>query len=282
MAMSICGRVAVLVAASAAMVVWWMATAAAQTPSPFSYWQNAAGIVLAPLGGPVPEWRASVGLGVAMLPLYEGSNSYHPVPAPNFDIRYKDIAFASSGDGIGVNVLRGKTYRVGVALGYDLGRNAHVSDRLHGIGNVGDAPELRLFADVALLPFVLTADLRRALGGHEGLIGDLGVYVPVVGRQDLVVFVGPSATFADDRYMQAYFGISTTQSAASTAHFPVYQADGGFKNVGFGAAAIDFLDEHWFLDADLAVERLIDSAGNSPIVQDRNQFAMSLVLGYQF
>ncbi|HUZ72568.1 MAG TPA: MipA/OmpV family protein [Stellaceae bacterium] len=258
----------------------WAATAAAQTPTPFNYWQNAAGIVLAPLGGPVPDWRASVGIGMAVLPLYEGSSRYRAVPAPSFDIRYKDIAFASSGDGVGVNILHGKTYRAGIAVGYDLGRDEDVSGRLRGLGNVEGAPEVRLFAEGVVLPFVLTADLRRALGGNEGLIGDIGAYVPVVARNDLIVFLGPSVTFADDRYMQSYFGISSAQAAA--AQFPVYHAQAGFKNFGVGASAIYFFSDHWFLDGDLSLERLVDSAGNSPIVQDRNQFAASLIMGYQF
>jgi outer membrane scaffolding protein for murein synthesis (MipA/OmpV family) len=260
----------------------WGASASAQTPTPFNYWQNAAGIVLAPLGGPVPDWRVSLGLGMAVLPVYEGAHAYHATPAPSFDIRYKDIAFASSGDGLGINILRGKTYRAGIAVGYELGRDEDVSGRLRGLGNVGAAPEVRLFAEGVVLPFVLTADLRRALGGNEGLIGDIGAYMPVVGRKDLIVFVGPSVTFADDRYMQSYFGISTAQAAASAAHYPVYHAQAGFKNFGVGASAIYFLTPHWFLDGDLSLERLISSAGTSPIVQNRNQFAASMIVGYQF
>lgn len=269
-------------AATLILVLAGASTAWAQTPSPFNYWQNAAGIVLAPLGGPIPEWRVSVGAGAAVLPLYEGSSHYKITPAPAFDIRYKNIAFLSSGDGLGVNLIRGKTYRAGIAIGYDLGRNQHASGRLNGIGNVEAAPEVRLFADVAILPFVVTADVRRAIGGTQGIIGDVGAYLPVVGRKDLVVFVGPSVTMANDRYMQAYFGISRAAADASTAHLPFYRASGGFKNIGIGASAVYFFTKDWFLDGDLSLEHLIGSAGNSPIVQVRDQLGVSLIVGYQF
>jgi len=259
-----------------------MAAASAQTPSPFNHWQNSSGVVLAPLAGPVPEWRINVGGGVAAMPLYEGSSHYHLVPAPAFDIRYRDIAFLSSGDGLGVNLLRGDTYRAGIAIGYDLGRNAHLSGRLNGLGNVEAAPEARLFADVAVLPFIVSLDLRRAIGGHEGVIGDVGAYMPVVGTETLVVFVGPSVTLANRRYMQSYFGVSTAQAAGSTAHFPVYRADGGLKNFGFGLSAVYHFTDHFFLDSDIAFERLLDSAANSPIVQDKNQLGVSVILGYEF
>lgn len=82
------------------IILFWAAAASAQTPAPFAYWQNAAGIVLAPLGGPIPDWRATVGGGVAAMPLYEGADHYKLEPAPAFDIRYSDIAFLSSGDGL--------------------------------------------------------------------------------------------------------------------------------------------------------------------------------------
>jgi outer membrane scaffolding protein for murein synthesis (MipA/OmpV family) len=257
------------------------APAAAQTPSPLAYWQNDAGIVLKPLGGPLPEWSAVVGGGVDFQPLYEGSGRYRILPAPVFDIRYRDIAFLSTGEGLGVNLLRGKTYRAGIAISYNLGRSQHVTGRLNGIGNVSPAPEAKLFAEVALLPFVISADLRRGLGGYDGWIGDLGVYMPVVGNKKLAVFVGPAVTIADDRYMRSYFGIGPGQAAPHSS-FPLYHATGGFKNVNFGLTAIYHFTDNWFLDADVSVERLLGSAANSPIVESRYQVGSTIILGYEF
>lgn len=269
-------------ALAVAVALSWDACAAAQTPSPFPEWQDAAGISLAPLGGPIPDWRTTLGFGLVVMPLYEGSDHYRELPAPAFDIRYKDIAFASSGDGVGVNLLSGETYRVGAAVGYDLGRNSHLAGRLNGLGPVEAAPEARLFAEGALLPFVFSGDLRHAVGGTEGMIGDLAVYMPVVGTEKLVVFLGPSVTFANTRYMQAYFGVGTAQAAGSSAHFPVYDAEGGMENASFGTSAIYHFTAQWFVDTDIAWERLVAAAGNSPIVQGRDQLGVSVIIGYQF
>lgn len=257
-------------------------TCTAQTPSPFSYWQNSAGIVLAPLGGPLPEYGVSLGGGAAMTPTYEGSNRYTLEPAPVIDIRYRDLAFLSLGDGLGVNLIRGDTYRAGIAVGYDIGRDQHLNQRLNGLGNIDPSAVPRVFAEIGLLPLVLTFDLRHSIGGPQGLIGDIGLYVPVVGREDLVAFVGPSVTFADAHYMQSYFGISTAQSMASRSHFPIYQAQGGLKDATLGATVIYHFTEKVFTDVSATWERLTDSAGNSPIVQDRDQFGLSLTLGYEF
>lgn len=254
--------------------------AAAQTPSPLAYWQNTAGVVLMPLAGPMPEWQGFVGGGVMVEPAYEGSHYYRVLPAPAFDIRYRDVAFLSSGDGLGVNLIHGASYRAGVALAYDIGREHNLVGRLAGLGNVSPAPEFKLFAEAALLPFIFSGNIRRAIGGHNGVIGDLGAYMPVAGNERLVVFVGPGVTFANSRYMQSYFGISTTQSAASI--FPRYDAQGGMKNANFGIAGIYRLTDHWLLDGDIGVERLLGAAANSPIVQERYQLGVALLIGYQF
>lgn len=256
--------------------------ACAQTPETFANWQNAAGIVLAPLGGPVPEWRVSLGGGAAEMPAYEGSDRYLTWPAPVMDIRYRDIAFLSVGEGAGVNLIRGDTYRAGIAVGYDIGRDQHLSSRLNGLGNIDPSAEPRIFGEAAFLPVVLSLDLRHAIGGHEGLIGDIGAYVPVVGQEKLVVFVGPSVTFANARYMQSYFGICTAQAMGSVDHFPPYQAGGGLKDVTLGLTAIYFFTDHVFNNVSVAWERLADSAGNSPIVQERDQFGLAVTVGYQF
>jgi len=258
------------------------ASARAQTPSPFAYWQNSSGVVLTPLGGPVPEWSASLGMGAAAVPRYEGDDHARFVPAPAFDLRYRDIAFLSIGDGLGVNLLRGDTYRAGVALGYDTGRDQHVTERTQGLGNIDAAPEPRLFAEAAYLPFIFTADLRRAIGGHEGLIGDLGVYAPVAASEKLVVFVGPSVTFANGRYMESYFGVDEKQALSSVEHLPFYTAHGGVKNATLGVSAIYHFTDHWLVDCDAAYERLVGSAAGSPLVTSKDQLGFSAVLVYQF
>ncbi len=256
--------------------------AAAQTPSPFSYWQNAAGIVLAPLGGPVPEWRATLGLGAAGVPRYEGSGSYRLVPAPAFDIRYRNLVFLSSGDGLGINLVSGDTYRAGVAVGYDVGRSEHATGRLNGIGSISPSPEFRAFGEVTLFPVVVSINLRHPIGGYDGLVGDIGLYMPVIGNEKLVVFVEPSVGFGDANYMQAYFGITPAQAAGSNAHLSVYSPNGGLKSAGVGISAIYHFTDQWFVDGGVSFERLVASAGNSPIVEDRDQAGASLIIGYEF
>lgn len=64
------------------------------------------------------------------------------------DIRYRDLAFASTGEGIGVNVVQGPNWRASISAVYDLGRRGHDNpSRLNGLGNINPAPELKLAAE---------------------------------------------------------------------------------------------------------------------------------------
>jgi outer membrane scaffolding protein for murein synthesis (MipA/OmpV family) len=260
--------------------------AKAQTPSPLQEWQYPGGIILEKLFAPqVPEWRIILGGAAAWKPIYQGAKPYRVSPGPVVNIRYRDIAFASVGEGAGVNVLRGKNYRVGVALGYDLGRK--VSDypsHLSGLGNIQPAPVIKLFAAYVpwkSVPVVLRADVRRVMGGANGFLGDLEAYIPLPGSsKDFVMFAGPSITFADADYMQHVFGVGQAQSFRSG--YPQFKANAGVQAVGFGFSATWFFTEHWMLNGDAAISHLMGSASSSPITEQRTQGMLAVSLAYQF
>src|SRR5258707_8217031 len=108
--------------------------AGAQTPSPLAYWQYSVGELLSASedkGG--SDWDVTLGGGAIGVPKFEGGKHYQGEPSLILDIRYGDIAFLSDGEGAGVNLIRGKNYRAGVALGYDLGRDQHDDARLKGL-----------------------------------------------------------------------------------------------------------------------------------------------------
>lgn len=255
-------------------------TVSAQT-SAFADWQNSSGIVMRPLGGPIPRWQVTIGGGFAALPAYEGSNQMRLVPAPNLDIRYKELAFLSIGEGLGVNLLRGTNYRVGVGLTYDLGREHNAATRLKGTGNIDPAPVVKVFAQYAFVPLVLAVDVKQALTSYQGLTADLGAYLPVVATRKIQVFAGPELTLADRRYMQAYFGINP-QNTDAQSDFHRYRAHGGLKDAKFGVAGLYHFNDHWFFDVDLGVERLLGSATGSPIVQTNWGWSAAGSLDYTF
>lgn len=259
-------------------------SALAQTPSPLPEWEYSAGVPLRQYFQPqAPKWQVELGMGAATQPEYDGSSYYEVVPAPSFDVRYYNLAFLSIGEGLGVNIFHGKTYRAGVAITYDLGRKLNNDIRFTEQRKVGPTAEFKVFGEVVLFPVVVRLDIRQALnGGYQGYVGDLSVYMPVAGsrKYKYFVFAGPAVTFASGQYMQHYFGVDSQQAKESS--FPLYQASGGLKQVSLGVNATWFFHKSWFLNSSAAVNRLLNDAAESPFTREKTQGAFNFTIGYLF
>lgn len=243
----------------------------AGTKATMASWQYSAGEVMAKTSGPVAKWRFTGGLTGVMMPAYEGSDKMEIAPGAFFDLRYRDIAFLSSGEGIGINLLRGDTYRAGVAMNYDPGRDDDSDSHIDNMGDIAFAPEANAFAQIYVMPLALTLDVKRTIGGMDGWSGNLGAYMPLSFGRKFLLFAGPSLSVADQNYMNRGFGVTESQSADSG--LTEYDAKAGIKNVNFGITAIFFLTERWFISAEIAYERLLFDAADSSLTQNKNQLA---------
>jgi outer membrane scaffolding protein for murein synthesis (MipA/OmpV family) len=264
----------------------WAAAAGAQTPSPLNEWQYSAGVQLERMLDPdLPAWRSYVGAWASVQPLYDGARPYRFVAFPVVDVRYRDLLFLSTSEGVGVNLVRGANWRAGVTATYDLGRDEDdYPSRLRGVGDIRPAPEAKLFAEYVVsvdLPLTLRANVRRVLGGSDGWIGDLGAYLPLPGSSERFVwFAGVSLTLADSRYMEQWFGVGEAQSARSG--YRRHGASAGLRSVGLGASAALSLGERWLLSANLAVTELTGSAADSPLTERTTNTALALSVLYRF
>lgn len=258
----------------------------AQTPSPLQEWQYSGGVALEKLFEPnLPDWSVVLGTGVEDKPLYDGATLTRTSAGPVINVRYKDLWFASVGEGLGVNLLHGDHYRGGLAISYDLGRlEDNDISHLHGLGDINRAPALKAFMSYAIsksFPMVVRADVRQFIGGADGLVADLDAYMPLPGSSKrLIMFAGPSFTYADHRYMQKEFGVTMSQSIASG--YPVYDAHSGSDAMGLGFSATAFITEHWLVDFDTAINHLLGSAAYSPITQKTTQHVVTLSVGYMW
>jgi outer membrane scaffolding protein for murein synthesis (MipA/OmpV family) len=260
--------------------------ALSQTPSPLQEWQYSGGIILARLFEPnLPDWRTIGGIAAEVQPVYDGSRAYRLQGGPVVNIQYKDIAFATTGDGIGYNFLRGDHYRFGAALAYDFGRRERDDyANLHGMGNISPAPVFKVFGSGVLskkIPFILRVDARQIIGGANGVVGDVGAYMPLPGSsKTLVMFAGPSLTLATHRYLQSEFGVTPAQSLAS-GH-PVFDPHAGSVAAGVGFSATKFITEHWLVNVDSAISKFKGSPDVSPITEQRTRRVLALSLDYQW
>jgi len=261
--------------------------ASAQTPSPLQEWQYSGGIILARLFQPdLPTFRTVLGAAADLAPIYDGARDYRVKGGPVINIHYKDIAFLSTGEGLGYNFLRGDHYQFGVAMAYDLGRKERDDlTNLHGMGDIGAAPVAKIFGSYVLskkFPLILRVDARQFIGGAEGAVGDAGVYMPLPGSsKTFVMFAGPSITLATHHYLQTMYGVSPEQSLAS-GHPPYEIPHAGTSAVGVGFSATKFVTSHWLLNIDAAVSQIRGTPAQSPIVESRTQKTLALSIDYQW
>jgi outer membrane scaffolding protein for murein synthesis (MipA/OmpV family) len=258
------------------------APALAENPSPLPEWIYSSGIPLTRrFMDEIPKWQFIAGLSSEILPKYDGASRYHVLGGPMFDIRYKDLAFLATGEGLGVNFISNNYTRIGFAITYDLGRSRSLSHELNRLSDIDPTPEAKLFGEAVIFPFVIRADIRRSMGGYNGWAGDFSAYMPIAGwKKRLFVFAGPSIMFGDRNYMTRYFGITPAESQASG--LPVFSPGGGAKSVSLGADATWLMGHHWFLNVILAGDCLLDDANRSPTTRNQVQGITGLTVAYRF
>jgi outer membrane scaffolding protein for murein synthesis (MipA/OmpV family) len=259
----------------------------AQTPSPIQEWQYSGGIILSRLFEPdAPEFRKITGIAAEVAPIYSGARAERVQGGPVINISYRDIAFISSGDGIGYNFLRGDHYQFGAAMAYDLGRNEQQDlNNLRGLGDIGAAPVAKLYGTWVLakkFPLIFRIDGRQFIGGAQGAVGDVGGYMPLPGSsRTFVMFGGPSISFATHHYLQTMYGVTAFQALAS-GH-PAYDvAHAGTSAVGVGFSATKFITSHWLVNMDAAISQIRGSASRSPLIEQRTQRVLTVSLNYQW
>ena len=259
----------------------------AQTPSPLQEWQYSGGIILARLFDPdLPKWRTILGAGAEVQPVYDGARAYRVSGGPVVNVYYRDIAFVSSGEGLGLNILRGDHYQVGVGLTYDLGRRQKDDlTNLHGMGDIPAAPVAKLYGSWVLarkFPLILRVSARQFIGGAQGAIADAAVYTPLPGSsKTFVMFAGPSITLATHHYLQTLYGVSAQQSLLS-GH-PAYDIEhSGTSNAGVGFSATKFFGKHLLVNLDAAISQIRGAPSRSPLVETRTQRVLALSFDYHW
>ena len=234
---------------------------------------------------PRAEWDVTLGAGAVVRPTYEGSDRYILSPVPFANATWRDtISFGA--DGLSA-YWRHDNFRVGGGLTYSTGRQQsggifqQGDDRLNGLGDIPAALGVKGFADYTFDPVNLYASITKfTANGNDGVLVNFGIAVPYKLTDDITLTARVSANWADQNYMQTYFGITPTQSMNS--RYPQYNAGAGIKDVNFGLGARYRFSEHWLLAVDARVMQLTGDAANSPIVFSKTGAAFMSALAYHF
>jgi outer membrane protein len=242
-------------------------------------------------------WRVNVGAGGFYAPSYDGDDDYRLSVLPSIQVNYGDTFFASVENGVGYRWINGDDFRAGPIARVQFSRKedgeqsfaitGDDTNDLLGLGDVDASFELGGFVEYELGPVTLSAEARKAISGHEGLVADFEAQWS--GRASafgipMMWSVGPRARVVDEDYNTAYFGVTGAQAIASG--LPVYEAGGGLYSYGVGANAIIPLsrDLKWAAIVFAGYDRLSGDAGNSPLVQLRgseDQLSAGVFVSYR-
>jgi len=246
----------------------------------------------------------TVGVGVAALPDYEGSNDYRTTPVPAAIGTIKGYGFVLAGNQLSVDLVKNTPgpvwdFQAGPIAQINFNRSAldSIDDRrVRALGKLGVAVELGGYVGlgktgVLTSPYdtlSVTLGYRHDVSGvHDSGIWSPGItYVTPLSRKAAIGLFA-SADIVERDYTQTYYSVSAAQSVASGLH--VYTAGGGLKNWTLGAIGSypltgDLLQgikivgagTYGRMEGDIARSPLIAVAGS------RDQWLGTLGLAYTF
>lgn len=227
-----------------------------------------------------------VGLGVAYVPEYAGSDDSRVVPVPFLERTYANGFFLSTRRGIGYQTNVGAVNLSG-ALAYGGSRDEHKrtfgagSDALKGMGDIDGGLQAVLTASYQLGKVGLSVGTTQAVGKREnGSTYTLGASVPLYSGTNDQVSLGGSAVYGDNKHAQTYFGVTGAQSARSG--YRAYQAKAGFETVSAAVSWDHVIDKRWSAHTAVGFTRLLGDAADSPLTRRKTTPMLMTGISYKF
>lgn len=230
------------------------------------------------------HWDLTVGAGVISMPEYPGSDEQKTRFLPVVSAKYGRFQIGGETQGIGMNLVEKKDWRVGVFASFDLQEVRKESDdrqRLHGLGDVDGTTRVGAFASYTWGWLTASGRISADAGGNDlGTVATLGLDARWDPTPRLTLTAGPQLTWADDEYTQTVFGISQAQALRSG--LPQYKPGGGVSSIGLRFGARYRIGERWGVGATATTAQLQGDAKDSPITRDKTQNSIGVFATYHF
>lgn len=244
----------------------------------------------------------TVGVGVGVVPTYEGSDNSRIVPVPAVLGNYDGYAFSTRGSKLLVDIIPNDPgpvwdYQFGPVVSLNFNRVGNPKDeRVDRLGRKKVALELGGYAGIGKTG-VITSDYDKLTGSvvfvqdvsgiHDSFIITPQIDYGTPLSRKAYVGISGSATYAGNGYANSYFGIFQRQAIASG--LPGYNPDAGWKNWSVSALGTYSLTGDLLhglkVVGGVSYSRLINDFARSPVVSvagSRNQWYYALGLGYTF
>lgn len=237
---------------------------------------------------PTPGLHGSVGIGVGVMPEYEGAKDSRTRAMPNINLYYGDSLFFTRMTA-GANLLRYKTDQglaitAGPLLGLRHGRDQDNHAALNGLGDIDRALDAGGFVRLRKQGWQAAVDVRQNVTNtDQGATVNFSAGYGMPLSPKLRLRTQLDATWASSDYMKTFYGIDAAQSAQSG--IAEYEAGSGFKHIGASIMADYSINREWAGFASLRYKRLVGDAADSPIVAtsgDRDQVSAGIGIKYRF
>ena len=218
-----------------------------------------------------------LGVGAAALPVYQGSDDLRILPIPVVDIK-QGWFYANLRNGIGIAPIDTESITIGAGAVFVQGYRT--KDVPVGIDKLSNALGARVFANIRAAGFVATIGaVKTVSGGTKGMTADASLSYPIKVSSRLTLTPMIGTTWADRKYNDGYFGITSAESLASG--LPQFTAGSGFKDVSGWLTASYRLTDRLTLSATGGVTSLIGTVKDSPLVVKKTQPTGIFTLTYR-
>ena len=230
----------------------------------------------------------SIGGGVAFAPDYEGSSDYEAVPVPYGMARFDNGMYVTlEGLYLRANLIPSSWVgwlQGGLLYNYRPERGSVDNSRVDNMRKVSDANELGAWVGFFYNNWYGRLEFLGDTGNaHDGWYSELNVGYHWILNQTWRMRFSAFATYANDDYMQTYFGVDLRDSISSGLQ--PFSADSGIKDVGLQYRLNWRFANNWSTTGVLDYSRLLnDASSDSPVTDEgsANQFILGAVLLYHF
>ncbi|MFK4810122.1 MipA/OmpV family protein [Devosia sp. ZW T5_3] len=244
---------------------------------------GAAPAELAPIQ-PESDVIVILGLGVGTAAAYEGASDYTMTFKPIIKVEKLQWGWIDI-DG----EKRPGGFKFSPSAGYEGERRSEDHAALTGFDDVGATYALGarigyefVFDDT--LSAEIYGAARYAFGGARGWVGEAGVDITAKLTPELEIVGGPVVNFASEGYMDSYFGVTPTESAASGGRVEAFDPSGGIKSVGVKLEARYEFVPDTFVSLNASYSSYVGDISQSPVVKagSEQQFTVGLGLARRF
>jgi outer membrane scaffolding protein for murein synthesis (MipA/OmpV family) len=203
---------------------------------------------------------------------------------PTLNVNYETSqGFASMQNGVGLWLVHQAQFKAGVSVNYMMGRQEQSDPRYAGMGHVSGSAMSYIWGEWQPIKDAITVygNAGNSWRSASGTLAQWGTTLgfPLVDRVN--GFVDVSRYWANQTYVQQYYGVTQSQSVRSGYNvFTANRSGVLYANAQMG------LDFEWDRDTDVIVSYGTSTASgllmDSPLLNKRSQTTSALVVNRRF